>query len=112
MLMNSNELMLSINKRLQDSGIIDDVTDFFHEHPEYFTKCSNNKDIISGLSISIAMCCKPSKRQDTGVFVLADIGANNATQVFLSDHSRSIGCGVELKRKINGKEVSTYVLGK
>ena len=109
MLMNSNELLLSINKRLQDSGIIDDVTDFFHEHPEYFTKCSDDKSIISACDINIAMCCTPTERQNAGVFILADIGANNTTQVFLSDHSRSTGTAIELKRSINNQEVSRYV---
>lgn len=109
MLMNSNELMLSINKRLQDSGIIDDVTDFLHEHPEYFTKCSNDKDIISGCEIDIAMCCKPSERQHAGVFILANLGACDTVRVELSDHSRSTGSKVGLKRCINKQEVSSYV---
>lgn len=109
MLMNSNELLLKINHVLQDSGIIDDVTDFFHEHSEYFTKCSDNKKIISSLNIDIAMCCKPDERQNTGVFILVNIGDYSTTQVFLNDHSRSIGASVELKRTINNKEVSRYV---
>lgn len=107
--MNSNELLLKINHVLQDSGVIDDLTDFFHEHSEYFTKCSNNIDIISNCDISIAMCCKPDERQSSGVFVLIDLGAHGTTQAFLSDHSRSTGTKVTLRRKINGEEVSSYV---
>ena len=109
MLMNSNELMLSINKRLQDSGIIDDVTDFFREHPEYFTKCSNSKDIISGCEIDIAMCCRPEARQHADVFILANLGSCDTTHVSLSDHSRSTGSDITLERYINKKEVSSYV---
>jgi len=109
MLMNSNELMLSINKRLQNSGIIDDITDFYHEHPEYFTTCSDGVTIISSCSISIAMCCKPEQRQDADVFVMADIGAAGVVQVYLSDHSRTTGTPISLERSINGKEVSKYV---
>lgn len=109
MLMNSDELMLSINKRLQDSGIIDDITDFFHEHPEYFTACSGDVTVISPCSISIAMCCKPEQRQNAGVFVMADIGAAGAVQVYLSDHSRTTGTTISLTRSINGEEVSKYV---
>lgn len=110
MLMNSNELMLSINKRLQDSGIIDDLTDFFHEHPEYFAKCLNSdKYIISSCDINVAMHCRPSERQDTNIFVSIDLGAHNAVSSHLSDHSRSIGSKVTLKRIINGEEVSKYV---
>lgn len=107
--MNSNELLLKINHVLQDSGIIDDITDFFHEHPEYFTKCSDKKSIISACDINIAMCCKPDERQNAGAFVLIDLGAHDTTQAFLSDHSRSTGSKIELRRKINGEEVSSYV---
>lgn len=109
MLMNSNELLLKINHVLQDSGIIDDVTDFFHEHPEYFTKCSYDKDIISFCDINIAMCCKPIERQDADVFVLIDLGTHDATHISLTDHSRSTGSKVVLRRTINDKEVSNYV---
>ena len=109
MLMNSNELLFLINKKLQDSGIIEDVTDFLHEHSEYFAECSDGENIISGCHIDIAMCCKPEERQDAGVFVLIDLGAHGAVQVYLSDHSRSTGSKVGLKRSINNKEVSSYV---
>lgn len=109
MLMNSNELMLSINKRLQDSGIIDDITDFLHEHSEYFDKCSGSDNIISSCIISIAMCCKPKQRQDANVFVTAYLGTVSGALVLLSDHSRSAGSKVELTRSINGEEVSRYV---
>ena len=108
--MNSNELLLKINHTLQESGIIDNVTDFFREHPEYFTDCVSDKDyIISSCSINIAMCCRPVERQDAGAFVLIDLGAHGTTQAFLSDHSHSTGSKVELRRKINGEEVSSYV---
>lgn len=109
MLMNSNELLLKINNTLQDFGIIEDITDFFHEHPEYFTKCSDDKNIISTCDINIAMCCEPKERQDTGVFISIDLGAHGATQDFLSDHSRSTGSKVILKHRINGEEVNKYV---
>lgn len=109
MLMNCDELILSINKRLQDSGIIDDVTDFLHEHPECFTKCSNSMDIISSCSISIAMCCSPDERQTAGVFVLADIGTTDATITYLSDHSRTTGTKIEISHNIKGVEANKYV---
>lgn len=110
MLMNGNELLLKINQVLQDSGIIEDITDFFHEHSEYFTKCrDDDDDIISACNIDIAMCCKPSERQNTGVFISIDLGAHNAVRDCLSDHSRSTGSAVVLKHKINDKEVSIHV---
>lgn len=109
MLMNSNELMLSINKRLQDSGIIDDITDFFHEHPEYFTTCHSSKNIISSCSINIAMSCMPDERQAANVFVIAYLGSVDTTMISLSDHSHDTGTKIELTRSINGEEVSKYV---
>lgn len=110
MLMNSSELILSINKRLQESGVIDDITDFLHEHPEYFTKCLNSdKYVISSCNINVAMHCKPSERQNTNAFISIDLGAYDAVGSYLSDHSRSTGSKVVLKRRINGEEVSRYV---
>ena len=109
MLMNGNELTLSINKRLQDSGIIEDITDFFHEHSEYFTKCRDDESIISACDIDIAMCCKPKERQNTGVFISIDLGAHGAVQDYLSDHSRSTDSKVTLQHRKNREEVSKHV---
>lgn len=109
MLMNSNKLMLSINKRLQDSGIIDDITDFFHEHSEYFSKGFDNKSIVNLCSIDIAMNCMPDERQNAGVFVLIDIGSNDTVKVHLSDFTHIMNSKVKLERTINNEEVSKYV---
>lgn len=109
MLMNSDELMLKIETVLQESGIIQDITDFMHEHPEYFTKCSDGKTIISGVDIGIAMCCRPQDRVNSGVFILSSVGSCDTVRVELNDHSRSTHTKPEVKRFINGKEVSSYV---
>lgn len=110
MLMNSNDLLIKINRVLEESGIIDDVTDFYHEHPEYFTKCSDGVSEVTGCEITLAMVCTPQERADAGVFILSNLGAHDAVQVEMSDHTRSTHTdSVEIKRTINGKEVSRYV---
>lgn len=108
--LNSNELLIKINRVLDETGLLNDITEFFHEHPEYFTKCSDGKTIISGVDIDIAMCCRPQDRLNTGVFILSSLGACDAVRVELNDHSRSTHTKPEIKRLINGKEVSKHVL--
>lgn len=108
--LNSNELLIKINRVLDETGLLNDITEFFHEHPQYFTECSDGKTIISGVDISIAMCCRPQNRLNSGVFILSSIGACDTVRVELNDHSRSTGTKPEIIRSINRKEVSKYVL--
>ena len=107
--MNVNDLLLKVNHVLEESGVIDDVTDFFHEHPEYFTTCTDGCSIISNLSLSIAMCCRPQDRQNASVFITSDIGAHDSAMVALNDHSRTSNLNPEIKYFINKDEVSRYV---
>lgn len=108
--LNSNELLIKVNHVLDETGLLNDITEFFHEHPEYFTECTDGKTIISGLTIDIAMCCRPQDRLNSSVFILSHLGTCDKVCVELNDHSRSAHTKPELKRSINGKEVSRYVL--
>ena len=107
MLMNSDELLLKIENVLQESGIIQDVTDFMHEHPEYWCKCSDYHSEICGMEISIAMVDEPRNRLNAGPFIMMNLGAcNSEVRVSLNDHSRSTGSKIELIREYNGERVS------
>ena len=92
--MNSTELLIEINKRLKDSGIVTLVQDFARQGTDYWTHVKNNDtELICSCTISITCIAKPDSYSTAVPFMTADIGSfNKGSKIcMLSDHTLTGG---------------------
>ena len=52
--MNSNELMKDLYKVLNESGWLDNATEYFREHPERFEDCTHGSGKIANINIFVS----------------------------------------------------------
>lgn len=79
--MNSNELMKELYGVIKQSGWLDRATEYFQEHPEKFSNCTNdNSKAIANLNMSVSYQPESlSAVVDTKPNVFISIGRVNDT---------------------------------
>jgi len=93
--MNCNELLREVQKRLVESGISDLITEYVHEHPEYWTQNDYGTSPGYNTSCSINVGFNTISNKDvndmtqTTPFYMLEIGRYQSKNIDMSVHPNS-----------------------